>query len=316
MLAIIIPYYKRTFFKETLQSLACQTDMRFHVYIGDDASPEPIEDLLARFKGQFEFSFKRFESNLGGISLVKQWKRCIEMVQDEEWIMILGDDDVLSKNVVEAFYKNIEEVISNSINVIRYSTLLLDEASYKKSENYLHPVYEKASDFFIRRIKGQTRSSLSEYVFSKKIYYKYGFREYTYGWHSDEMAWLEFSENNYIYTINDSDITIRYSNLSLSGNPKMLKEKHLASINFYKEITHKFDIFFENDLEKIKIIKLKQRFVIASYGLHQINIGNLCRGLFKVLVYNNWFYKGNLKIKVKKIAKALLIGLKIHHADT
>lgn len=38
MLAIIIPYYKFTFFEATLQSLANQTDQRFKVYIGDDAS--------------------------------------------------------------------------------------------------------------------------------------------------------------------------------------------------------------------------------------------------------------------------------------
>jgi hypothetical protein len=35
MLAIVIPYYKRTFFEETLQSLANQTDKRFQVFIGD-----------------------------------------------------------------------------------------------------------------------------------------------------------------------------------------------------------------------------------------------------------------------------------------
>jgi hypothetical protein len=40
MLAIVIPYYKRTFFEETLQSLAKQTDKRFVVYVGDDAGQE------------------------------------------------------------------------------------------------------------------------------------------------------------------------------------------------------------------------------------------------------------------------------------
>ena len=33
MLAIVIPYFKLTFFEETLQSLANQTDQRFKVYI-------------------------------------------------------------------------------------------------------------------------------------------------------------------------------------------------------------------------------------------------------------------------------------------
>lgn len=42
MLAIVIPYYKITFFEDTLESLAHQTDKRFKVYIGDDASPKNL----------------------------------------------------------------------------------------------------------------------------------------------------------------------------------------------------------------------------------------------------------------------------------
>lgn len=51
MLSIVIPYYKITFFDQTLKSLATQTDKRFKVYIGDDASPEPPIDLLENYKG-------------------------------------------------------------------------------------------------------------------------------------------------------------------------------------------------------------------------------------------------------------------------
>jgi len=55
MLAIVIPYYKLTFFEATLQSLADQTDKRFKVYIGDDASPENPSRLLERYQGKFDF---------------------------------------------------------------------------------------------------------------------------------------------------------------------------------------------------------------------------------------------------------------------
>ena len=91
MLAIVIPYYKLTFFEATLQSLADQTDKRFMVYIGDDASLESPDDLLEKYQQKFDFEYYRFEENLGGTSLVKQWERCIAMTKDEEWVMILGD---------------------------------------------------------------------------------------------------------------------------------------------------------------------------------------------------------------------------------
>ena len=51
MLAIVIPFFKLTFFEETLQSLSTQTDKRFKVYIGDDASPEDCTALLQKFEG-------------------------------------------------------------------------------------------------------------------------------------------------------------------------------------------------------------------------------------------------------------------------
>ena len=48
MLAIVIPYYKYTFFEETLLSLQNQTNKKFNVYIGDDASPENPLDLTVQ----------------------------------------------------------------------------------------------------------------------------------------------------------------------------------------------------------------------------------------------------------------------------
>ena len=104
MLAIIIPYYKITFFEATLQSLLSQTDNRFKVYIGDDASIESPLVLLEKYQNRIDFNYNRFQVNYGSFSLVKQWNRCLEMINDEEWVMFLGDDDVLQNNVVSEFF--------------------------------------------------------------------------------------------------------------------------------------------------------------------------------------------------------------------
>src|SRR3970040_240113 len=100
MLAIVIPYYKLTFFECTLESLANQTDQRFKVYMGDDASRETPSVLLEKHKGKFDFSYHRFDDNLGGISLVRQWDRCIAMTGEEQWFMVLGDDETLSSTCI------------------------------------------------------------------------------------------------------------------------------------------------------------------------------------------------------------------------
>lgn len=47
-LAIIIPLFKRDFFEETLGALYNQTDKRFNLYIGNDASPANFDDILEK----------------------------------------------------------------------------------------------------------------------------------------------------------------------------------------------------------------------------------------------------------------------------
>ena len=113
------------FFEKTLQSLANQTDKRFNVYIGDDLSPESPTSRLEKYENQLNVSYHRFNENLGSKSLVKHWERCIDLIREEEWIMILGDDDYLEKTVIESWYKNYDTFNSKS-NLVRFATQVFD----------------------------------------------------------------------------------------------------------------------------------------------------------------------------------------------
>ncbi|MBF2708230.1 glycosyltransferase family 2 protein [Flavobacterium soyangense] len=247
MLAIVIPYYKLIFFEETLLSLANQTDQRFKVYIGDDASPENPKNLLEQYKGKFDFEYHRFENNFGGTSLVKQWERCIALSIEEEWIMILGDDDYLSDNVVASWYKHYGEFDEKS-NVIRFASRSVNmKLNGIISDSFTHPLWEIAPDAYYRRFKGLTRSTMSEYVFSKKSFLKYGFYDYPLAWHSDDAAWLDFPDYKPIYTINESDIFVRFSETSISGSSGNLNLKNLVSVDFIKKsILNKLCLFSKN----------------------------------------------------------------------
>ncbi len=245
MLAIIIPYYKLTFFEATLDSLAAQTNQNFKVYIGDDASPESPEDFLEKYKGKFDFVYHRFESNLGGISLTQQWERCITLSNNEEWIMILGDDDFLGCNVVNEWYKNFNLFI-NEANVVRFSTVIINDKFQFLTKLFFHPQLENVTHFYFRKIMGLTRSSLSEYIFSRKAFLKYKFQDYPLAWHSDDAAWFDFSDKKPIFTINDELIYIRVSNLSISGNQNNLRQKSKATFSFYYYLLSKKSNLFSD----------------------------------------------------------------------
>lgn len=228
MLAIVIPYYKLTFLEATLESLANQTDKKFKVYIGDDASPENPSDLIKKYLGKFDFVYHRFKGNLGGLSLVKQWERCMALIDGEEWLMILGDDDVLGENVVEEFYTNLPEISKEKINVVRFATQKIDTYTLL-SEKYFHPKIEKSTEYFSRHF----RSSLSEYVFNKQKVETIGFKDFPLGWFSDILAVLEFSNFKELFTINEAFVYVRVSNISISGSQQDSELKSKSTFNFY-----------------------------------------------------------------------------------
>lgn len=294
MLAIVIPYYKLTFFEATLQSLANQTDKRFRVYIGDDCSPENCQSLLKKIENQFDFIYHRFEINLGGTSLPKQWERCIGLTKDEEWIMILGDDDVLGENVVEAFYDNYQDFIGKS-NVIRFATQLIYQNSNTSSHVFEHPVFESATDSFYRKFRNWSRSSLSEHIFSRASYNKYGFHDYPLAWNSDDRAWLDFSDGKPIYSINNSIVYVRISDLNISGRDdnKVLKNKSVKS--FYRHIVLTKLKFFDKE-QRYRLLKRYFKEIKSSKNLSLQEWGAL---LFAVIrnFDLNWIKKHLFKIR-------------------
>lgn len=236
LLAIIIPYYKLTFFRETLESLAAQTDQRFHVYIGNDASPEDPESLLKEFEGRFSLTYNKFNENLGGISLAQQWERCIDMMQGEEWFMILGDDDILSENVVSDFFLNRREIKELKISVLRFSTQLINSESQAISNIFTQPKFENPLNSLIRKWKGNNRSSLSEFIFKISKYRKYGFKRYSLAWSTDDRAVIDFSDGNNIYSFNTSVVQVRMSLLNISSNKTDRELKEISNLQFIRDL--------------------------------------------------------------------------------
>lgn len=297
MLAIIIPFYKLTFFEATLQSLANQTDKRFKVYIGDDASSEDCTFLLQKFEEHFDFIYHRFEINLGGTSLTQQWERCIALSKNEEWLMILGDDDVLGENVVEEFYKQYH-YFQNSSNVVRFATQSIDNINNKVSKVFLHPVWEPAATSFYRKFKGLSRSSLSEYIFTRNSFTKFHFKNYPLAWHSDDLAWIDFSNKKPIYSINEAIISINVSDLSLSGMNTNLNLKNEASLQFYEDIIrNKLSQF-----SKKQSLDLLMRYEIEIKEIRKVKISEW-------LLLLKGYIKNFQLISFLKLTRRILISL-------
>ena len=45
--------------------------------------------------------------NFGGHDLVAQWNRCIQLTQNEPWLWLFSDDDIMGPRCVEYFFNTI-----------------------------------------------------------------------------------------------------------------------------------------------------------------------------------------------------------------
>ncbi|MBV2165717.1 MAG: glycosyltransferase family 2 protein [Kaistella sp.] len=239
-LTIIIPYYKISYFKETLRSLERQTCKNFKLFIGNDASPENPENLIKDMLKTTAFNYKEYTENFGSQNLVRQWERCIHDSEISEWFQILGDDDVISENFVAEFYTNLDEVEQNKSNVIKFSQRWIDEYGKPFKEYTAQPKLLLALDNWKEKyIKGQ-RSSLSEHIFRKSAYEKVKFKHLPLAWGTDDLAVFEIAGKTPVYFIADAQVEVRISSESISGSSQLFLEKQRNAIIFDTYFINKY----------------------------------------------------------------------------
>ena len=252
-LAIVIPYYKINFFEETLKSVALQTDKRFTLYVGNDASADDPIPLIKKYFTKIEFQYFNYQDNLGGKNLALQWERVLDNVK-EGWFQILGDDDVISENFVEEFYINLNKIEKNNINVIKFSQSLIDGQDVILTP-YTHlKTITDYRDIWTDIFSKRERSSLSENIFRTSEYNKYKFKKYPLAWYSDDMAILEISNFKNIFFIETAQVQVRISEKSISGmtdDEVYNKKKEWARLYFYEDILKKFKLLPKKDIEPL-----------------------------------------------------------------
>ena len=235
MLAIIIPYYKIDFFEETLKSVAAQSEKRFVLHIGNDASLNDPTPLMEKYFPERNYFYYAYKENVGRENLALHWKRILDNVT-EEWFQILGDDDVLSKNFVQEFYAVLPEVRKKNINIIKTGLLWIDEKNNVIENNVYEFNIIAAQELFIKKYRGEIRSSLSENIYKTKLAKKYKFEQLPLAWGTDDLSLLSFSENGFIQYIAKPLLYIRVSQQSISGSIGLNEEKELAYFHFKEKL--------------------------------------------------------------------------------
>jgi len=254
-LAIVIPFFKIDFFEDTLKSLANQTNPNFNVYIGNDASAADPHNLIEKYNIHHNIFYTKFAENLGGKGqLVEQWERCIALSKNEEWLVILADDDYIADNFVEEFYKASEVAAKQNSELMRFKMRRVAEdgaflIDLEQPERY------KAEDYIWDDLEQKMFISISENVFSRKMYDLKGFRRYPLAWKTDLMIYLDFANNQPILGVNSTFVAIRRSSQQITRRTDLTDHKQIALGQYYYDVLNEFTFLFK-DYQNLKFLKL------------------------------------------------------------
>ncbi|WP_258102669.1 glycosyltransferase family 2 protein [Marinoscillum sp. MHG1-6] len=274
-LAIVIPAYKRTFLRSTLRSLSNQSNKSFNVYIGDDCSPHDLEEIVKEFKDHLNIVYRRFERNLGSQNLVSHWERCIGLTQNEEWIWLFSDDDLMDPDCVQLFYDELQ--LKDAVDLFHLNVDVIDENDEIIERGLCFDHHMTVEAFFKGKSRGYIKSYVVEYIFRKSAYQKCnGFQLFDLAWFSDDATWMKLGLAKGIHTISGARVKWRRSGENISPNisNEIVRRKIGACIDYFVWL----DRFVEkNDLDLTARIRNKafRRFLrVPSYYVPYSYLGS------------------------------------------
>tara|TARA_B110000977_G_scaffold184256_1_gene247719 strand:- start:1682 stop:2731 length:1050 start_codon:yes stop_codon:yes gene_type:complete len=270
-LAIVIPAYKSDFISATIDSIINQTCSNFNLYIGIDGPINETIEALKPYDQDKKIQIKIFEENIGSKDLVAQWVRCINITENEEYIWLFPDDDLMSSNCVESFYMHLQEIKSKPC-LLRFNNFNIDSQDKPITERSNLPLVETGDSYILARYINNRRSSLAEHIFSREVYDKYGIINFPAAWGSDTISWFIYGNNKPIETIAKGTVMTRQSDKNISNSLSPFNDEKIEG--FYLQLEY---LMAENFFERNK-----QAF--NSYGTH--------KHFLKMYIFNRYFILG------------------------
>ena len=262
----MIPAFKGTYLRDALNSLANQQDMRFRVYVGDDASPEDLATICEEFADRLDLHYHRFEHNLGGTALAKHWNRCVAL-GTERWLWLFSDDDIADAGCSAAF-RHALELSNGSFDIYHFQVNIIDGDGKLLRTPPSFPNYLSSVDFTLLRLDYKISSYAVEYIFSRDAFTREGgFVSFPVAWCSDDASWAAFSAHTGIYTIEGPRVNWRQSGLNLSSRRSPHSAKKIeAGLQYLEWLRRRPAINARNE------VALASRMSAWLYGqLHWLN---------------------------------------------
>lgn len=250
-ISFIMPAFKKAFLAEAIQSILQQTFDDWELVIVDDASPEPLKQVVESFSDE-RIRFYRNQENLGGENLVNQWNHCIQYATGD-FIVLAADDDLYEPVFCEEVIKLISKY--PDVDLVRARVQQIDEnGNNLPYSDGLFPELSSKYEYLHDWITAKVFSCVGNFAFRRSALLQLGgFIDFPCAFGSDIATPIALSVNGVANT-SDMLFNFRQSGNHLSGDCSRYREKlegisqlseWLTAID-WPEPTEKTDIDFSS----------------------------------------------------------------------
>ena len=238
MFSILIPAYKARFLNECIESALAQTYPDFEIIIVDDASPEDLLSIVKKF-GDSRLHYYRNETGFGAYNVVGNWNKCLEYAHGE-YVICMGDDDVLMQNCLEEYNVLIGKY--PTLDIFHGRTILINEEG-----NYIDIVqsraeYENIYQFMRHRVDGYFQF-IGDFCYRTSTLRKNGgFYWKPFAWGSDDITAYIAIDSKGIANTSRACFKYRFNSqsISLDKNIKIKLVENMATVDYMNQLLDKF----------------------------------------------------------------------------
>lgn len=183
--SICIPAYKSKHLAACIQSILNQTVSDFELIVLNDCSPEPVKEIT---EGIHDDRIRYYENevNVGAVRLVANWNKCLSIAKGD-YIMIMGDDDLLEPDYLEEFLKLMDAY--PNVEVFHCRSKIINDAGAATMLSPSCPAHEDVYDAIWHRINQLRSNYISDFVYrTKTLRERGGFYDLPLAWGSDDIT--------------------------------------------------------------------------------------------------------------------------------
>ncbi len=210
--SIAIPAFKTDFLAQAIESCLNQTYRDFELIVVDDASPNNIKAVTDQYNDS-RLHYYRNEKNCGAINVVDNWNICLGH-SSGEYIICMGDDDMLAENCLEEYSKLID--LYPGLNVYHAKTDVIDNNGRVIGHQQSRPLLQSCIELILQRWNGDIQF-IGDFCYDAKALRKEGgYFKLPLAWGSDDITAVRAAEEKGIANTQVSTFLYRSNNQSIT----------------------------------------------------------------------------------------------------